>query len=384
MNSILLSVVVPTKNRYTYLIALVKMFDEFKRDDIELVIQDNSDDNTEFLKFVNNHPHLNLIYNYDPTSISVVENSDRAILNSTGKYVCFLGDDDLLSERVCEFVQYMDKNQCDSAMFQVAKYFWPGTEFKVHKFPNLIIRNYREVVREIDVKKELNSLITKGATSLNMMPKVYHGVVLRERLDSIYEQTGTFFPGPSPDMANSVALALVVKKHIYCDVPFISSGTSPKSAAGLGTKHKHEGNLKDMSFLPTDVEEKWNSNIPKVWTGPTIYAQSAILALQNMKREDLLNQFGYNYHYAYFVTFCPNYKEHFTKFAKTTPEYNSIKFNFSLVQIFFVRLKVYITNIKLTKFRRGGTLKTGVLNTIEAGKYIDEMICNIDIQKMFH
>ena len=110
----------------------------------------------------------------------------------------------------------------------------------------------------------------------------------RNVLDKVYEVTGTYFPGPSPDMANSVALAQFVKKHVYCDLPVISSGTSPKSTAGLGAKHKHKGNLKEIDFLPSDIEDRWEENVPMVWTGPTIYAQSALEALRKLNKSEYI------------------------------------------------------------------------------------------------
>ena len=383
MSDVLLSIVVPTKNRVEYLKALIEIFCGFRRNDLELVIEDNSDDNTEIVNYIRTIKDKKIIYNYEKRLLSVVENSDRAILHSSGKYVCFIGDDDLLSESVGEFVECMDKYGYESAMFQVAKYYWPGIEFRTHKFPNLVINDFTGEIKEISVKQELYKILMHGASSLEMAPKVYHGIVRRSCLDQIFDKTGTFFPGPSPDMANAVALSLIVKKHIYCDVPFISAGASPKSAAGLGTKHKHEGNLKDMSFLPNDVEEKWNLRIPKVWTGPTIYAQSASSALKEMGREDLLVYFDYNYHYAYFVTFCPNYKTFFYNSFRDVDCFSKGKYNLSLIKVFCIRVHKFLQNIKLTKFHMGGLLKTDISTSIEAEEVIDKMVNKIKIEELF-
>ena len=50
MKSPLLSIVVPTKNRYYYLLKLIELVESIGSPELELVIQDNSDDNDEFLK----------------------------------------------------------------------------------------------------------------------------------------------------------------------------------------------------------------------------------------------------------------------------------------------------------------------------------------------
>jgi hypothetical protein len=130
---------------------------------------------------------------------------------------------------------------------------------------------------------------------------VYHGIVSRAALDEVYERTGTFFPGPSPDMASAVALSYVVKRHMHIDAPFIVSGQSPKSTGGLGSRHAHVGDLKSLSHLPSNIDEAWDSRIPFLWTGPTIWAQSALQAVRAMEKDKDLTKFRFSYLYAAFV-----------------------------------------------------------------------------------
>ena len=382
MKQKLFSVVVPTKDREQYLLSLIKLFISFQNEDMELVIQDNTVDNSSVTAFLQNQEPKNIIYNYIPDNLTVVENSDLAIKASSGKYVCFLGDDDLLSERSYSFVKMMDEEGIDSAIFNVAKYYWPGTKFVAHEFPNLIIYNSKPSMYKIDVDKEFNYLLEHGAYTLRYMPKVYHGIVKRSVLDQVYEKTGTYFPGPSPDMANSVALAQFVTKHIYCDIPVISSGTSPKSTAGLGSEHKHEGELKKKAFLPSNIEERWDSNIPKVWTGPTIYAQSALEAIRALSISEAEDKFNYNYHYAAFISFCPEYRKMFFIQKKQFKKCNYIGLTIALLSIFFLRAHRFIKNIILSRFGKGATIYNGVSDTIIAEQYIDEKIKDYDFVKL--
>ena len=48
----LLSIVVPTKNRYYYLKYLIRLVDNLHSEEVELVIQDNSDYNNEFVEYL--------------------------------------------------------------------------------------------------------------------------------------------------------------------------------------------------------------------------------------------------------------------------------------------------------------------------------------------
>lgn len=383
MGNKLFSVVVPTKNREKYLIALTELFLSFKNDDMELVIQDNSDSNDAIKDFLARNAADNIIYRYNPEQLTVVENSDLAVLASSGKYVCFLGDDDLLSPFSYDFVKSMDEHEVDSAIFNVAKYYWPGTEFAAHSFPNLLVYKFQPSIKMINVDDEFSHLLKVGAHTLRNMPKVYHGVVARKVLDKIYKKTGTYFPGPSPDMANSVALAQFVKKHVYCDVPVISSGTSPKSTAGLGAKHKHEGNLKDIEFLPKDIEEKWEKDVPKVWTGPTIYAQSALEALKKLGASELIGKYNFNYMYAAFFSFCPEYRELFRKEKRKYSKYSQYEFTKCMIDIFIIRAKRYLRNIMLSKLGRGAKSFRNITDTVEAEAIIDKEIENIDYDILF-
>ena len=91
MSKPLLSIVVPTKDRYQYLKVLISLIDSFKSDEIELVIQDNSEDNKDFLLFLSEGDYSFINYNYTKGQIPMSTNSDKAILNSNGEYICFIG-----------------------------------------------------------------------------------------------------------------------------------------------------------------------------------------------------------------------------------------------------------------------------------------------------
>ena len=374
----LLSIVIPTKNREKYLKSFLESVSEFVNDNLEVVVQDNSTEPNEIEQFLKEKEFSFVVYNYDGTNMSVVDNSNLAIKNSRGKYVCFMGDDDLVSEKLYDFVVEMDKHGYQSAIFNKAQYYWPGVEFKSHKFPNLIIKKNKYKIKKINVEKEFSKLLKKGCTDLGLMPSLYHGVILRDKLNEIYEATGTFFPGPSPDMANTVALAHYITKHVYCGLPLTTAGASPKSAAGLGTKHNHVGKISEVSFLPKGTEERWNKLVPKVWTGPTIYAQSAYEALIALGNEKALKKFNYNYLYAFFKVFCSQYEEQLEDVKKENPRYCGLFFTISRIKIFMIRVRRYLKNKIMVKTGKGATLIDNVPNTIEARRIMDKHIKSID------
>src|SRR5207245_10819585 len=102
------------------------------------------------------------------------------------------------------------------------------------------------------------------------MPRAYHGIVLRERLEEVRAQAGTSFPGPSPDMASAVALSLRITSVAAVDYPIFVDGASPRSTGGMGAAKQHEGALEDRDFLPSSSVKGWSRVVPRFWSGTTI------------------------------------------------------------------------------------------------------------------
>lgn len=374
----LLSIVIPTKNRYTYLYSFIDLCATFPNKDFELVIQDNSDDNRPILEFLEKGGYDFVSYQYDPSPLSVIENSELAVKNACGRYVCFMGDDDLLSGKLVDFVGYMEQQGIDSAVFRTAQYDWPGVTHKAHRFPNLTIRSFDGQMKQVNVKQAYRRLLRVGAVGMEHMPQLYHGVVRRTALDQVYAACGTYFPGPSPDMAICAALAPFVRKHVYFNVPLISSGASPKSAAGLGAKHMHKGELKAVSFLPKDIEERWDERLPRVWTGPTVYAQSAFEALKAVGREADIRWFGFAYFFAFLDTFYQDYRE-LSKAYRRKNKVNELLYLLDRLSIFILRASKFVSNKLLLTIQMGGTLIDDVPNSAEAQKHIDAMIQHVPL-----
>lgn len=314
--SYLLSLIVPTKNRYKYIDSILDLFmKHLDNGAVQLLIQDNSDDNTDFSKRINGLNNSNIKYCYIQSPLSVTENFDQGILNSDGEYVVMLGDDDIVSTYVLGVTQFLKENDIDSAIFNKGYYKWPDALASIKKFsfappvPSLLIRSFSGKVTELSAIDELKKSIKNGGTNLARMPEVYHGMVARRALDLIYKQNGTYFPGPSPDMAIASALSLVVKKHVFIDAPVTCSGQGYVSTGGQGLRKQHKGRLEDMTFLPKDTVEKWEPSIPKIWTPQTIYADSLFKCLESMGHQGLLSEFDYISCYSSIIVQYPEFKE---------------------------------------------------------------------------
>ncbi len=304
----LLSIVIPTKDRYFYLKQLIELLVGFKSNEFEIVVQDNTYDNREIVEYLNNIDNKQVKYFHERRQLPISENSDRAILNSTGKYVCFLGDDDGTTREIIDVVKWMDKNDISAAICSPVYYRWPDA-YGV-RGAELRLRNGTGKYYIKDSKAVLKHCMKDGFTWRDGLPGVYHGIVSRQTLDKIFKQSGSFFPGASPDIANCVAVCLAEDKYLEIDYPIIINGAGKNHGGG---NYRADITLRKLPFLPDDIIENWEDRIPKAWTATTIWCESSIKALKRMGRPDLVNQVNFNYMYSVFITLYPKYHKLITQ-----------------------------------------------------------------------
>jgi hypothetical protein len=77
-----------------------------------------------------------------------------------------------------------------------------------------------------------------------------------------------------------------------------------------------------MAHLTKDTVQLWSKKIPFYWSGPTIYTESARLALLRTK-SSLIDKINYNYLYAVCFVFNKHFKNK-TRVAVINNHYNSL------------------------------------------------------------
>jgi glycosyltransferase involved in cell wall biosynthesis len=289
----LLSIIVPTKDRYEYLKPLISLIHSFHSEDIELVIQDNTKVNTEILNFISDCDYKNLNYFHTIEQLSVARNSDLAILNSTGEYVCFIGDDDGVCAHIVSAVKWMASKNIDALKSTMTAYKWPSYNLsKVANFSSVLMMGfYDNNYKKIDAVEELKRSLSEGGNGIALLPKVYHSIAKRSTLDKIYDIGETYFPGPSPDMANSVAMSFVVENFVYLNFPVIIPGNALRTSPDAKKYQNQSPLLSEIPFLPKNTEKQWETFIPKVWTSQTIMPESACKSLKYMGKTEYIAKY---------------------------------------------------------------------------------------------
>lgn len=368
----ILSIVIPTKNRYDYLKYLVNVLVQNCNSNFEIVIHDNSDDNNLFLLYINKINDNRIKYKHVNHWVSVVENCNLAVEMATGEYVCMIGDDDgILIDNSLKVVNYLKENSIDAALVNPLVYTWPDSGHAVWKDSfsgKVLLQNYSYSYSYLSISEQLNEVVRKGASfGLGKLPRVYHGFVSKEVLDKLWNDVGTYFPGPSPDMANAVGVCKFINRYVYADFPTVISGCSGKSTAGQGGLKKHHGSIDEQTHLPKDTGKNWNVLIPKFWSGPTIYSESAYQTLTKTN-QSIIQKFNYNYLYACCLVYEHNYKNMIISTVKFNNkgkvEFVYFYILFYMFKILFKRTLNFIKNIYFYKCKKETIESSNIMDLI--------------------
>jgi len=351
----LVSVVVPTKNRYKYLKYLIRLIDSFNLPELELVIQDNSDDNSEILQYLEDFINPNIKYYYSSDKLTMSGNAELGIMNATGEYICYIGDDDGVCRNIVECVRWMKVNNYPVAISKAAWFFWGG---KIRYY------DYRrppyEVLRASEKRDELLQK-GMGLTSVRM-PKIYQAIVRKDILGKMFQEYKTLFPSVPPDVSGALFLSFNIESFVRLNIPVIIGGSSAMTGGGV----VHKGGvlpLKDVSFISDQDIIEWEKNVPPIWCGHYAWLNSGIKTLKFLKKDDLVEKIDIDYNLAGAVARRPR-KNILHKYSW---EYANNKFRYTYL-VFVLLIKRFIL-----KFVNNSGLvakqSKGINNILEAERF---------------
>lgn len=344
----LLSIIIPTKNRYITLLPLLDYLTTISSEILEIVVQDNSDDNKLITTYLTTNKDKRISYYHTTQKLSQTGNSDQAVLNAKGEYICFIGDDDGVMPYIVEVVQWMKKENIEVVKSYKPNYSWPGlqsTYMETDKTGVLKHKDFTYKTIEVNLKEVLNHNLSRGGAAINKLPCLYHGIVSKRVLEKIYTKTKSFFPGPSPDMANAIALCFFANKFVYTHFPVVVSGKSSSSIGGKGVLHQHVAKIDDVKHLPENTKREWTTKIPKFWTGPTIWAESVVKSLEACGQKEKIKKLNFTHLYAYLMVF---------NFAQRKQLFDGFKYNFFNLSFIFYVIKLFLYRVYIFFLNRTG------------------------------
>lgn len=294
MGKPLLSVVVPTKDRYKYLKHLIKLIQSYNSDEWEIVVQDNTDDNTEIVEFMKELNYSGCKYFHEKGQLPMTTNADKAILHSVGEYVCFLGDDDGVCPNAIEYCKLMKEKGYEAMRSNLVIYKWPDATGDTGVGGGVVQLSPKTNKQKACLSADaLNDVVNRGFVDRGNLPSVYHGIVSRKALDRVCEKCDTFFPGQSPDISNGVAMACILDRYLMVDDYVTISGASKFHGGATIGMHKKYPQIKDMVWFRPGAEKQWDARLPKIAVGSIIWAESSIETLRAMGRDDVINKIDF-------------------------------------------------------------------------------------------
>lgn len=302
----LISIVIPTRNRQSYCIAAINDILSYNYQKLELCIHDNSDDNSIGQYITQHISDHRLKYIHIPNQLNSVTNMNKAIAMTTGKYICMIGDDDTILPDFFKIVEWMDKNNIESTCPKsFVEYYWPGA-YCNNPEGILFIPKFSNKLKQIDIKHQLKKLFRHGIVFYVKynLPRLYHGIIRHDFVERVKQQTGHYFGGLTPDIYSTVALSSILHTHFVADIPFTIAGACKKSASSESTKHQHKGELNSAPQLYLRGKYNWDTIVPAYFSGTTLWAESALKAVQEMEIPELRELFCSNISYYRLAAFA--------------------------------------------------------------------------------
>jgi glycosyltransferase involved in cell wall biosynthesis len=314
---VLLSIIVPTRNRGRYAASMIESILRLEEEDFELVISDNSEEDL-LANWVDRLPRdRRLIYRPVPGLLSMTENHNRAFAIATGEFVCLIGDDDTVLPNIFDACRYARRHQLDAFTPDTpVRYCWPDMTHRYwgsRQAGNLYVDSWKGNLWEGNPQREAQKCMRRAGQGTGWLPKLYHGIVRRSLLEALRMETGAYCFSVSPDVYMGVALARKVTRQTCTDTPFTIPGSSGNSNSGRAAMRQHIGNLKSDPHMVRFKGEVWPDGVPEFFSVETVWAQAALEAVTRLKWEEMLSAFDFSYLYALCFSRHPGYREEIRK-----------------------------------------------------------------------
>lgn len=240
--SLLISVVIPTRDRAVYLRETLRTVLAIDDPEVEIVVSDNaSEDDTKAV--VASFTDQRLRYVNPGRRVSMRANFEFAFRQSNGQYLLYIGDDDGVMPRQFPALRWLlEQHRPDMLGWRHSTFFWPIKGFSDKRGGIRLSRaSLFGQPRWVDTQPLAAALLECRTSALDPMPAVYHGCMSRAHLQRLQTPDGTVFAGRIPDAYVAYLSVLCGARFLHVEHPFTINGIGP---ASTGASHHR--------YRPTD------------------------------------------------------------------------------------------------------------------------------------
>ncbi len=234
-----LSLVIPTRERARFLRESIATATACRDPDIEILISDNaSTDDTQAVINGFADPRIKAVQT--GRRVSMRQNFENAIEESSGDYIIMIGDDDgFLAGQIPILRRILADRQPDVLSWKIPTFGWP-----VAPGGNAGVRFIKSGCYGKPVAADLGALkhakSTANSLGLTRQPVLYHGCVSRTYLQSLRGNSGAIIAGKIPDVYFTQAAIIRGGNFQHTGHPFTINGYSFASTGGATHAYSSE------------------------------------------------------------------------------------------------------------------------------------------------
>ena len=251
------SIVIPSRERGVYLTQSLRTVTAIDDDAIEILVSDNAstDDTAERAAAVDD-PRLR--YVNTGARLSMRQNFEFALRQSTGDYIITFGDDDgMIPGQFPVLRRLLTQERPDAVSWELPTYGWPVPGFG-GKTGGVRLRRSGMFGKpsRIDAKRRLAQLEAGLCDPEPPMPNLYHGCMSRAFLDRLAGPGAPYFRARSPDIYATFRALQHGGELWHIPHPLSINGFSPASTGGsmqsFGCATEKKADTRFLSEAKTD------------------------------------------------------------------------------------------------------------------------------------
>ena len=252
----IISVLVPTRNRASYLSSLISIIEKCPDSRIEFLVSDNSDQLGVTPSSVGNITYLRPEHR-----LNMTDHWNFLFNKASGKYITYVGDDDaFIPSALVDLCDSLERIDSDLVWTETAGYGWPtvgidGNFFQrvKHSKERMSLENARQRILTLDYLD---------------LPIPYNKALVRRKLISRFLEGHpgeTFFSSRIPDINAGVKLLFLSESQFVFKQLIFISGASPLSNGLLSrTNQNHAVTLEFQNPELNPLRLRSNSQITEI------------------------------------------------------------------------------------------------------------------------